>query len=296
MKKIAFIGLGNMGSPLCQRLLLKYNVDIFDINKSNLKTLETLGGRIVKDLQTIANNDFIFLCLPTSNIVESLILGDKGLAKHLKKGTSIIDMTTGEPKITRKIENILSKKGINFVDAPVSGGPKGALNGTIAIMAGCKEDHYEKIKPLLNVISENVFHTGDVGSGHSLKAGNNLLNLICRIATFEVVSLLVKDGIDPNTAVEVIQKSSGRNYATEITLPDNILSGKMFQGFTTGLMNKDATIALNNGELLKTDLPLGKLSKKILQETIKKFGLEADMSNVALTFEEKNDIRLRPKN
>ena len=211
-------------------------------------------------------------------------------------GTSIIDMTTGEPKITRKIENILSKKGINFVDAPVSGGPKGALNGTIAIMAGCKEDHYEKIKPLLNVISENVFHTGDVGSGHSLKAGNNLLNLICRIATFEVVSLLVKDGIDPNTAVEVIQKSSGRNYATEITLPDNILSGKMFQGFTTGLMNKDATIALNNGELLKTDLPLGQLSKKILQETIEKFGLEADMSNVALTFEEKNDIRLRPNN
>ncbi len=145
MKKIAFIGLGNMGSPLCQRLLLKYNVDIFDINKSNLKPLETLGGKIVKDLQTIANNDYIFLCLPTSDIVESLILGDKGLAKHLKKGTSIIDMTTGEPNITRKIENILSKKGINFVDAPVSGGPKGALNGTIAIMAGCKDDHYEKI-------------------------------------------------------------------------------------------------------------------------------------------------------
>ena len=109
MKKIAFIGLGNMGSPLCQRLLLKYNVDIFDINKTNLKPLETLGGRIVKDLQTIANNDFIFLCLPTSDIVESLIIGDKGLAKHLKKGASIIDMTTGEPKITRKIENILSK-------------------------------------------------------------------------------------------------------------------------------------------------------------------------------------------
>ena len=139
MKKIAFIGLGNMGSPLCKRLLLKYNVDIFDINKSNLKPLETLGGRIVKDLQTIANNDFIFLCLPTSDIVESLIIGDKGLAKHLKKGASIIDMTTGEPKITRKIQNILSKKGINFVDAPVSGGPKGALNGTIAIMAGCKK-------------------------------------------------------------------------------------------------------------------------------------------------------------
>ena len=106
--------------------------------------------------------------------------------------------------------------------------------------------------------------------------------------------MLVKDGIDPKKAVEVIQKSSGRNYATEITLPDNILSGKMFQGFTTGLMNKDASIALKNGALLNVDLPLGDLSKKILQETINDFGLDADMSNIALNFEEKNQIRLRP--
>ena len=87
---------------------------------------------------------------------------------------------------------------------------------------------FSKVKPLLNMISTNVFHAGPTGSGHSLKAGNNLLNLICRIAT-EVVSMLVKDGIDPKKVLEVIQKSSGRNYATEITLPDNILSGKMFQ-------------------------------------------------------------------
>ena len=163
-------------------------------------------------------------------------------------------------------------------------------------MAGCDKIDFQKVKPLLNIISKNVFHAGSIGSGHSLKAGNNLLNLICRIATFEVVSMLVKDGIDPKKAVEVIQKSSGRNYATEITLPDNILSGKMFQGFTTGLMNKDASIALKNGALLNVGLPLGDLSKEILQETINDFGLDADMSNIALNFEEKNQIRLRPLN
>ena len=114
------------------------------------------------------------------------------------------------------------------------------------------------------------------------------------MATFEVISLLTKDGVNPKNAIEIIQKSSGRNYATEITLPDNILSGKMHQGFTAALMNKDASIALKNGLNLNVDLPLGLLSKKLLQETIKSFGSETDMSNVALTYEEKFNIRLRP--
>ena len=269
-------------------------VNIFDINESNLNKMENLGGIIKYELKDICENDFIFLCLPTSEIVEKITIGEDGLINGLKKNVFVIDMTTGEPEVTRKISNILAKKNVNFVDAPVSGGPKGAKEGIIAIMAGCEEIIFQKVKPLLNMISTNVFHAGPTGSGHSLKAGNNLLNLICRIATFEVVSMLVKDGIDPKKAVEVIQKSSGRNYATEITLPDNILSGKMFQGFTTGLMNKDASIALKNGALLNVGLPLGDLSKKILQETINDFGLNADMSNIALNFEEKNQIRLRP--
>ena len=115
------------------------------------------------------------------------------------------------------------------------------------------------------------------------------------MATFEVISLLAKDGVNPNKAIEIIQKSSGRNYATEITLPDNILSGKMNQGFTAALMDKDVSIALKNGTNLNIDLPLGKLSKKLLQETIKTYGLETDMSNVALTYENKFNIKLRPQ-
>ena len=161
-------------------------------------------------------------------------------------------------------------------------------------MTGCKKNHFELVKPYLKVISKNVFHAGKVGDGHSIKAGNNLLNLICRMATFEVISLLTKDGVNPNKAIEIIQKSSGRNYATEITLPDNVLSGKMHQGFTAALMDKDASIAIKNGINLDVDLPLGKLSKNLLQETIKTYGIETDMSNVALTYENKFKIRLRP--
>ena len=201
------------------------------------------------------------MCLPTSHDVEKIVLGKNSLSQFLKPNSFIIDMTTGEASISRKIQSLLSKKSIHFIDAPVSGGPKGAREGTIAIMTGCKKDDFKLVKPYLNAISKNVFHAGKVGDGHSIKAGNNLLNLICRMATFEVISLLTKDGVNPSIAIEIIQKSSGRNYATEITLPDNILSGKMYQGFTAALMDKDASIAIKNGANLGVDLPLGELSK-----------------------------------
>ena len=275
--------------------------EIIQINKHALFILGDVNyyGQDLNINRKVANNTKDFLVKNREFTENNIVICDKfnqvkNEINNLKKNAFVIDMTTGEPEVTRKISNILAKKNVNFIDAPVSGGPKGAREGIIAIMAGCEEIIFQKVKPLLNMISTNVFHAGPTGSGHSLKAGNNLLNLICRIATFEVVSMLVKDGIDPKKAVEVIQKSSGRNYATEITLPDNILSGKMFQGFTTGLMNKDASIALKNGALLNVGLPLGDLSKKILQETINDFGLDADMSNIALNFEEKNQIKLSP--
>ena len=294
MVQISFVGVGNMGGPLCERLLKKYKTSVFDLNQTNLKKMEKIGADVSDNLKKISDNKIIFLCLPSSVEVEKIVMGDNSLSHFLKPHSYIVDMTTGEPSVSRRISKKLAKKSIHFIDAPVSGGPKGAKEGTIAIMAGCEKKEFELVKPYLNTISSNVFHAGKVGDGHSIKAGNNLLNLICRMATFEVISLLTKDGVNPNKAIEIIQKSSGRNYATEITLPDNVLSGKMHQGFTAALMDKDASIALKNGTNLDVDLPLGKLSKKLLQDTIKTYGIDTDMSNVALTYENKFNIRLRP--
>ena len=161
-------------------------------------------------------------------------------------------------------------------------------------MVGGTKTQFSTIKPIMDDISSNIFFAGEVGSGHSIKAGNNLLNLICRMATFEVISMLVKDGVKPETAVNIIQKSSGRNYATEITLPDNILSGKMFQGFSTGLMKKDAGVATKIAFANDIEIPLGKLSQELLKNTIDEFGENADMSNVALTYEKLTGVKIRP--
>ena len=295
MDKIGFIGLGNMGKPLAERLIKKYKLYTYDLEKSNLQYFTNKGAVACSSPSEIASKvKQIFLCLPTSSIVDAVVNGDNGLAISAEKGAYIIDMTTGEPEITRKISDKLKEKEINFIDAPVSGGPKGAYQGNIAIMVGGTKEQFKKIKPIMDDISSNIFYAGNIGSGHSIKAGNNLLNLICRMATYEVISLLVKDGVDPKKAVDIIQKSSGRNYAIEITLPDNILSGKMVQGFSTGLMKKDAGVATKIANSNNVDIPLGKLSQELLKNTIDEFGENADMSIVALTYEKLTGAKIRP--
>ena len=295
MEKIGFIGLGNMGRPLAERLLKKYQLYVYDLEEENLNFFISRGAiKCLSPSEVASNTDRMFLCLPTSSIVEKVINGDKGILKTAKQNSFIIDMTTGEPDITRELSKTLLLRDINFIDAPVSGGPKGARLGNIAIMIGGTEKQFSVIKPIMDDISSNIFYAGEIGSGHAIKAGNNLLNLICRMATFEVISMLVKDGVDPEKAVNIIQKSSGRNYATEITLPDNILSGKMFQGFSTGLMKKDSGVALQIADSNKIEMPLGKLAQNLLNKTIEEFGLDADMSKVAISYEEKTGVKIRP--
>ena len=295
MKKIGFIGLGNMGKPLAERLLEKYDLYVYDQSSSALDFFVSKGAsKCTSPAEVALNTNTIFLCLPTSSIVEKVIYDQNGILNTAKKNTFIVDMTTGEPEISRKISQQLLSQDINFIDAPVSGGPKGAHQGNIAIMIGGTENQFSIIKPIMDEISSNIFYAGEIGSGHAIKAGNNLLNLICRMATFEVISMLVKDGVDPKKAVNIIQKSSGRNYATEITLPNNILSGKVFQGFSTGLMNKDAGVAMQMANINKIDMPLGEMAQNLLQDTIKEFGLNADMSEVALTYEKKTGTKIRP--
>ena len=295
MEKIGFIGLGNMGRPLAERLLKKYQLYVYDLEEENLNFFISHGAiKCLSPSEVASNTDRMFLCLPTSLIVEKVINGDKGILKTAKQNSFIIDMTTGEPDITRELSKTLLLRDINFIDAPVSGGPKGARLGDIAIMIGGTEKQFSVIKPIMDDISSNIFYAGEIGSGHAIKAGNNLLNLICRMATFEVISMLVKDGVDPEKAVNIIQKSSGRNYATEITLPDNILSGKMFQGFSTGLMKKDSGVALQIANSNKIDMPLGKLAQNLLNETIEEFGIDADMSKVAISYESKTGVKIRP--
>jgi len=292
--RLGFIGLGNMGAALAMRLVGQ-PLSVFDNDPAKCDVFASKGVGVAGSLAELAtNSDIIFTCLPTSAITETVLFGPDGLSSHLSSHHIIVDMTSGDPAQSRDQAGRLADADICFADAPVSGGPRGARDGVIAIMVGGADPLYNVLHPVLSVISCNIFHAGDVGAGHALKAGNNLLNLICRMATFEVVSLLVNAGVAPDKAVDILQKSSGRNYATEITLPDNILSGKMHQGFSMALMQKDAGLALAMAANLKQAMPLGDTALNALQTAIDAHGIDADMSLVALSYEDATGARIRP--
>ena len=209
-KRIGFIGLGNMGGPLANRFAQFTPLVVFDLDQSRINSIVALGAKAADSVADLAEKtDLVFVSLPNSETVKEVVLGDGGLSSKLSKGSLIVDMTTGDPNMTREIAKTLVQMKIEFIDAPVSGGPRGAQEGNIAIMVGGSLEQYNRISPILRKISTNVIYSGELGAGHAIKAGNNLLNLICRLATFEVVSLLVKDGVDPEIAVNTIQKSSG---------------------------------------------------------------------------------------
>ena len=292
---VGFIGLGNMGAPLARRLCTDHTLWVFDQSQTAVDTLSGADAQVAKSAAELGESvDIVLTCLPTSEDLRSLLFGDQQVASVLKAGTMLIDMTTGDPGITRDLASKLVMDGIELIDAPVSGGPKGATAGTIAIIVGGSAAQFSRALPVLSSISCNVMHAGDVGAGHAVKAGNNLLNLVCRLATFEVVSLLVRAGVTPENAVAIIQKSSGRNYATEITLPDNILSGTLHQGFTMGLMHKDSSVALQMADDLNVPLPISTTAFANLKQAMNEHGQESDMSAVALTYENDSGARIRP--
>jgi 3-hydroxyisobutyrate dehydrogenase len=295
---VGFVGLGNMGAPLAERLLGQTALTVHDRSPDRANFFVDRGAGSVTSSDAVAHRaEFVLTCLPSSADVRRAIFGvdgEPGIAAGLRSGTMIVDMTTGNPAATQAMAAELAPRGIDLIDAPVSGGPRGAREGTIAIIVGGSQQQFERVAPLLGMISRNVVHAGPVGAGHAVKAGNNLLNLICRLATFEVVSMLVRQGVDPATATGILQKSSGRNYATEITLPDNILSGKMLQGFTNALMQKDSNVALALAAGLGVSMPFGDLARDTLAHIVAEHGAEADISSVALTYETLTGARIRP--
>ena len=293
--RVGFIGLGNMGAPLARRLTADHQLVVYDRDPAALAAFESTGAVTAGSPSDLAQGaNIVLTCLPTSAQLESLLFGEQSLASALERGTLVIDMTTGDPAATCEMAARLRERSIELIDAPVSGGPRGADAGTIAIIVGGTTDQFERASRVLDSISCNVMHAGGVGTGHAVKVGNNLLNLVCRLATFEAVSLLVRAGVAPETAVSIIQKSSGRSYATEITLPDNILSGKMKQGFSMGLMHKDASLALAIADDLAVRMPIGREAFDALGQALAEQGPQADMSEVALTYEARTGARIRP--
>ncbi len=241
-------GSGNMGLPMVSRLVAAgHTVRGFDVAPEALSRLAGIGASGHPSAAAAAEGaDAVILMLPNSAIVTSVIEGLMA-AGVLASGTVVVDMSSSEPQSTRALAETLSGAGVDLVDAPVSGGVTGAVNGTLTIMVGGRDEPVERVLPLISAIGTPV-RCGPVGAGHAVKALNNLLSATHLWATTEAMVAGVAFGLDPDVMLAVFNGSSGRSGSTENKWPNFVLSGTYDSGFGLALMLKDMKIALGLAE------------------------------------------------
>lgn len=271
MSRIAFIGLGNMGAPMAQNLLKAgHSLCVFDLVASAVKSLSDAGATAAASaVDAVKGADFVVSMLPASVHVESLYLGESGLLKHIAKHALVIDCSTISPDSARKVARAAADLGIAMVDAPVSGGTGGAIAGTLTFIVGGDQASLEKARPILEKMGKNIFHAGAAGAGQVGKICNNMMLGIQMAATCEALSLGVANGMDPAVLSEIISKSSGRNWVTELYNPwpgvmSNAPASKGFAGgFGVDLMLKDLGLAAEAAMSSKSTIALGELARNL---------------------------------
>lgn len=285
--KIGFIGVGAMGKPMAQNLIKAgYEVAVYDLMPDNVNELVKLGARRCEtNLELASSVELIFTSLPNASIVEQVMTGPKGILNACKKETIIVDMSSVSPSSTQKMAGIAQQQGLVYVDAPVSGGTKGATAGTLTIMVGATKEVFEKIRPILEIIGKNIYHVGGTGLGDAIKIVNNLL-LGCNMAALaEALVLGVKCGLKPEVMKEIIGVSSGGSYVLNAKMESFIMEQNYQGGFAVDLQHKDLGLALEAGKEAKVPLPITALATQIF-ESARAMGLgKEDMSSVIKVWE-----------
>jgi 3-hydroxyisobutyrate dehydrogenase len=251
-ERIGFVGLGNMGAPMARHLIAAgYQLLAADANPAALESFCTSvqceRARSLVELGRACR--LVITMLPDGAAVRQVLLGDDGIAAGLTPGCVVLDMSSSEPLGTRELGAKLADSGICLIDAPVSGGVKRAVTGTLAIMAGGEPAAITRCRPVLARLGQ-VFCSGASGSGHAVKALNNYLSAVALAATAEAMLAGERFGIEPTAMLEILNHSTGRNTATEQKYLAYVLPRSFNSGFALGLMAKDLRIALGLAESL----------------------------------------------
>ena len=243
-QKVGFVGLGAMGSRMVAHLKGFADVQVFDLDITRREQAAAAAdGKAVASISAMADAQVVILMLPDSPIVDKVLRNE--LLNTLKSGAIVIDMSSSTPANTIENAKLAKKKGITFIDAPVSGGIGGAESGKLAIMVGGEAADFAQALPLLNRMGAKVVHVGPVGSGHAVKALNNLLGATILVATSEIFAAGEKFGLDPAVMHQVIDASSGGSFMSAQAWPRAVLPKTWNFGFAMQLMNKDVGIAMS---------------------------------------------------
>jgi len=237
---VGFIGVGNMGNPMAGNVLKAgFPMTVYDMNPKAMENLLQAGAKRAESAQEVVEaSQIVLTSLPASPDVEAAYLQPGGLVERARPGTILIDLSSVLPSTPRKIEPVARKRGVHFLEAPVSGGVSGAAAATLAIMVGGDAGALKQAEPVLRAMGPNIFHVGPVGAGNTVKAINNMMACVNSATMMEGFLLGVKAGLDPMTIYEVVKASSGGSKALE-RIPRALIPRNFEPGFKVALMNKD---------------------------------------------------------
>lgn len=291
---LGFVGTGRMGGPMTIRLLAAgYRVCIYDRDEKIVEALVKQGAEAASSPAEVANRaETIFLSLPNPEIVNHVALGKDGLndGSQVKR---VIDFSTIGPKTAIIVAKALSARQISYIDAPVSGGVNGAVNGTLAVMMSCPKPVFTAIEALMGNFGK-VFHLGEgAGQAQTMKLANNLLAAAALVVSSEAMVMGVKAGLDPQVMLDVINSGSGRNSATQDKFPRAILPGTFDFGFTTGLSYKDVRLCVDEAENLGVPMVVGAAVREMLAVTNAMHGGDSDFTSICKVVESWGGVTVR---
>jgi 3-hydroxyisobutyrate dehydrogenase len=280
MTTVAFLGLGAIGRPMAAHLAAAAGVTLSVWNRSPDRAASFAAEQGVRHATTPADAargaDVVITCFPVSADVESVLEGEQGLLATMPRGSALVDCTSGDPAGSRRIAARLAEHGIGFLDAPVSGGVKGAVEGALTIMVGGDPALLARVRPVLEHCGKKIVHCGPVGAGDALKAVNNALLAIHIWSLGEGLVALAKAGVKPDVALDVINASSGRSNSSMNLFPERVLGRAFPRTFRLALLDKDIGIAAEVAREQKVPAPLIQLTADLFRVAHNALGEEAD--------------------
>ncbi len=252
---VGFIGLGIMGLPMTGNLLKAgYRVVAWNRSSARVDEAVALGAEAAGSPAEVASrSDVTIVCVTASADVEAVVLGAGGAIEGLRPGTVLIDMSSISPEVTRDVAGQLKAKGVEMIDAPVSGGQIGAVNGTLAIMAGGDAATLERVRPVLEAMGQRITHCGPVGAGQTVKVCNQIVVSLNALAMCEGLLYCQKSGVDPATMIEAISGGAAASWQL-INFGPRIVNRDFAPGFKVSLQQKDLRIALDSAETMGVPL------------------------------------------
>jgi len=290
-QEIGFVGLGRMGLPMARNLLKAgYAVHAFDASAQARAAAKESGAVLADSVRALADRvETICLSLPTPAIVESVLLE----LRHGAKVRRVIDLSTIGIRAARRAHEIVSERGIEWIEAPVSGGITGAAAGTLTLMVSCATSVRHQVEPIFQPLGKVLYAGEAPGLAQAAKLANNMLSAAALVASSEALSMATKAGVDPAVALEIINASSGRNTATTHKIPNEVLTRRFQVGFANKLSHKDVTLCIEEAASMGIPMPVSVAIREMLAITTATCGEDADISDVARVMEQWAGITIR---